>query len=123
MNLGDSAVEARLRRLEAQLAAHEAKLDAQQLELDRRRKELDELQTATIASETAKEPAFRIYGFIDIGLQKLWTDDQSTVETTAATFVLGNANLYFDFRPDKSSQLFGWPQLASGTHSSMPMPP
>ena len=77
--LGGSAVELRLRQLEAKLAAHEAKLDAQQAELDRRRKELDKLPAADAAAldpGTTKEPTFRIYGFIDLGLQKLWTNDR-----------------------------------------------
>ncbi len=45
-----------------------------------------------------KEPTFKLYGFIDMGLQKLWTNDPAA-GSTASTFVLGNINLYFDFHP------------------------
>jgi hypothetical protein len=67
------------------------------------RAELDELRAATDAAATndaslQKEPVVRIFGFIDMGLQKLWSA-REVVGTNAATFVLGNINLYFDFHP------------------------
>jgi hypothetical protein len=42
---------------------------------------------------------FRLYGFIDMGLQKLWATDDPIIPTRKTTFVLGNVNLYLDFHP------------------------
>jgi hypothetical protein len=55
------------------------------------------------ALEALKEPPFRFYGFIDMGLRKEWIPKNSGVNmvapTRATTFLLGNVNLYFDFKP------------------------
>jgi hypothetical protein len=87
------------------LAASSARADAPQASSveDRLKKlqaQVDELSAAADASDQAalKEPTFRLYGFIDMGLQKLWTNDV-TAGSTGATFVLGNINLYLDFHP------------------------
>jgi hypothetical protein len=80
-----AALEARIAKLEAQLAAIEATSEA--------------ALTAATAAEAAREPMFRLYGFIDMGLQKLWATDDPVLPTRKTTFVLGNVNLYFDFHP------------------------
>jgi hypothetical protein len=72
-------------------------------ELKAIRAELDELRAAADAGTAGdaslqKEPVVRVFGFIDMGLQKLWSTG-NVVGTNAATFVLGNINLYFDFHP------------------------
>ncbi len=66
--------------------------------------EIDHLKAAADASALAdpgpiKEPLFRVYGFIDMGLQKLWSTDPVDAANTHPTFVLGNVDLYFDFHP------------------------
>lgn len=80
-----SPLEARIARLEAQLADAQATADA--------------ALTAATAGDAAKDPTFRIYGFIDMGLQKLWATDDPVTPTRKTTFVLGNVNLYLDFHP------------------------
>jgi hypothetical protein len=44
-----------------------------------------------------------VYGFIDMGFQKLWLGRHAIAnviaESTATTFVLGNLNLYLDAHP------------------------
>ena len=80
---------------DANLAAQVAELRAQVAEL---RANVD-MVTASTVEATSKESPFHLYGFIDMGLQKVWTSDPAAVETTASTFVLGNINLYLDFHP------------------------
>ncbi|MFT3696756.1 MAG: hypothetical protein QM831_26680 [Kofleriaceae bacterium] len=60
--------------------------------------ELQATQDATAATP-AQEPMFDLHGFIDMGLQKVYATDPAGFESTAATFVLGNINLYFGFHP------------------------
>lgn len=55
-------------------------------------------QDAT-AAPTPSDPVFDVHGFIDMGFQKVRTNDAAGFESTAATFVLGNVNLYFTFHP------------------------
>jgi hypothetical protein len=75
--------------LEARLAALEARLA-----------EVDAATTSlATASDAAREPAFRLYGFIDMGLQRVWAHDDVVLPTRKTTFVLGNINLYLDFHP------------------------
>jgi uncharacterized small protein (DUF1192 family) len=76
----------------------EARLAALEAELARIRASSDAAMDSDISLET-KEPLFRLYGFIDMGLQKLWSSDPAETTPTTTTFVLGNINLYFDFRP------------------------
>jgi hypothetical protein len=96
------SIEDQVARLDAELTAQRAAIAAQREELERTRHDLEDLQAAA-ASDAAgaevKQPTFRIYGFIDMGVQKLWTGDDPVVPTLKTTFVLGNVNLYFDFRP------------------------
>jgi hypothetical protein len=76
-------LEARMAKLEAELAELRAANDAE----------------LAAGNDADKEPAFRVYGFIDMGLEKLWAQDDIALPTTKTTFVLGNINLYFDFHP------------------------
>lgn len=61
--------------------------------------EVKDLRAAAVDAVDVKEPAMRLYGFIDMGLQKLWAANDPVVPTRATTFVLGNIDLYFDFHP------------------------
>ena len=81
----EAPLEARIAALEAQLRALDATSEA--------------ALTAASAIEATKDPMFRIYGFIDMGLQKIWATDDPITPTLKTTFVLGNVNLYFDFHP------------------------
>lgn len=78
-------LEARIAKLEAQLASLEATTEA--------------AVAAASNGDAADDPVFRLYGFIDMGLQKLWAYDDPVTPTLKTTFVLGNVNLYFDFHP------------------------
>ncbi|HET9620220.1 MAG TPA: hypothetical protein VFP84_02555 [Kofleriaceae bacterium] len=82
-------LEARIAKLEAELAQLKAASDA----------DLVSATTTSEAEASDKEPMFRLYGFIDMGVQKLWAADDVALPTTKTTFVLGNINLYFDFHP------------------------
>lgn len=93
-----------LAKLEAELVKQGAELAAQRAALDDARREIAGLQAASEATSgadttDASQPSFRLYGFIDMGFQKLWTADDPVVPTLNSTFVLGNINLYFDFHP------------------------
>ncbi len=83
--------------------------------------EIAELKEAVVALQAAQEEAemaallggdealdveqdlFRLYGFMDMGFQRSWVNDESivaaTFDTNASTFVVGNIDLYFDFNP------------------------
>jgi hypothetical protein len=56
------------------------------------------------ASAPEEEAPLRVYGFADIGLQRIWADQALAVfegQSNKLTFVLGNVNLYFDAHPWK----------------------
>ncbi len=63
---------------------------------------------------------FKVYGFMDMGLQKTWVDEKSliagTFDANALTFAVGNINLYFDFNPDPD-----WRGLAEIRFTSAPL--
>ncbi len=62
---------------------------------------------------------FKVYGFMDMGLQKTWVDEKALIaglfDTNALTFAVGNINLYFDFNPDPD-----WRGLAEIRFTSAP---
>lgn len=55
------------------------------------------------AEAVEDDPALRIYGFADFGVQRAWAEKSSPVanfiEANATSFVIGNLNLYFDAKP------------------------
>lgn len=71
-----------------QIATHESQVEA--------------LETRAM-NRDADVPPFRIYGWIDAGLQKIFARENAlygvVTPTEASTFVLGNVNLYFDIQP------------------------
>ena len=77
-----------------------------------------ELRNAT-EEENIDEEVFRLYGFMDMGLQRIWADENALVsalfDTNATTFVVGNIDLYFDFNPDPD-----WRGLAEIRFSNAP---
>lgn len=84
-----------------------SELDELRRELAEQKRKLDEqrelLEAVQPAFNTGKEPSLHIYGFADMGVQRLFIGPhallQAIVPTTATTFVLGNINLYFDAQP------------------------
>jgi hypothetical protein len=107
----------RLNALEAVVAGQQEQLAAQQRALDAAQgggataePTPDESLAAYLPSpeeetESAGEDALlRIYGFADVGLQRLWADtsiNEVSPETDKLTFVLGNVNVYLDANPSK----------------------
>jgi hypothetical protein len=82
-----------------QYAALEARLAA--LEAAREEEELTELTEDEV--EAARQDTMKVYGFMDMGIQRLWTDERSIVsgffEANAWTFAMGNIDIYFDANP------------------------
>ncbi len=74
-------------------------------ELDEQRAALEQLSLENTLREVEqqKAPPFRIYGFIDIGLQKTIVDDASIIHailpSDSSSFVFGNLNIYLDAQP------------------------
>jgi hypothetical protein len=98
----DAGELARLREQTATLEARIAQLEQAQVDA--------QVQSATEGTAAAlpTEETFRVYGFADFGLNHAWLGDKSFLHGLVAsdtTFVLGNLNLYFDFRPDPEWQV------------------
>ena len=54
--------------------------------------------------DASSEPQLRLYGFADVGLQRMWADPELAdfaPESNKTTFVLGNVNVYIDASPSK----------------------
>jgi hypothetical protein len=68
--------------------------------------EVEQLRVSSAEAETFGK-RFEIYGFMDMGFQRVWSGARAASAGTgsprALTFVLGNVNLYFDATP-----LSGW---------------
>ena len=77
--------------------------------MDALKAELEDARVAGAETETY-ERKVDIYGFADMGFQRLWAGPHSAIPATGAptagTFVLGNLNLYFDATP-----VSGWRAL------------
>jgi hypothetical protein len=94
-----SAMSDELAALRAQLAEQREQLEDQRRQLEEMRAQAD-AGAEELESREARDSAFRLYGFIDMGFQKAWpSTDDPAIPTTRSTFVLGNINLYFDFKP------------------------
>ncbi len=101
----------------AQLQAMQARLDAQQAELTAMRAQLSaseqeralEAQVDSInaqdtdLSEYAKPETVSIYGYLDVGFQRLFAPKSNPVAdlllSDAGSFLVGNLNFYFDVSP------------------------
>jgi hypothetical protein len=74
-------------------------------ELERLRAAFDMSRSTTDTTETYQR-AIELYGFMDMGFQKLWTSEHAatlgTGPTRAGTFALGNINLYIDANPTQN---------------------
>ena len=106
------ALEAELGRQRTQIAALEQAAQSQSTPAtDATDDQVAELVAGAQAEAAAPgaadtgEPAIRLYGFADVGLQRIWADKAVQAlesETNKLTFVLGNVNLYFDAQPSKN---------------------
>jgi hypothetical protein len=75
--------------------------------------------SASADESVATEPPLRIYGWTDMGLNKTWVTAHDHVNrilpSDAATFVVGNINLYFDFQPTEK-----WSSLVELRFTNLP---
>lgn len=83
------------------------KLLSRVAELEAKQAAEEEREVQSLSADTDEDlglEKFRVYGFMDAGFHRYFSDDQAIVglylDTNASTFVLGNINLYFDFQPD-----------------------
>lgn len=96
-------------------------LDALKAQVEELKQRQEEAETAALLAEEPEieEEKFRIYGFMDMGLQRYFTNDNALVaavfDTNAATFVTGNIDLYFDFNPHRD-----WRALAEIRFTNAP---
>ena len=82
-------------------------LQARVAELEQARADA-EVQSLAATDTLPSVDKFQIYGFADFGLNHAWLGERSFLRglvNEATTFVLGNLNLYFDFKPDPSWQV------------------
>jgi hypothetical protein len=109
---------------EAPKAAADGKSgDDAQKQLDEMQKSIDDLQAkvdAASATEGSWADKFRLYGFTDVGLNRLWINKDSKAasvlnSSNATSFVIGNLNVYFDAQPIK-----GWRSLVEVRFTNAP---
>jgi hypothetical protein len=101
-------------KLQQQIAALEARVG--ELEQARVNAEVESLSQATAVPEPDK---FSVYGFADFGVNHAWLGEHSFLRGLVngeTTFVLGNLNLYFDFKPDPSWQVLTEVRLTEYPH-------
>jgi hypothetical protein len=67
----------------------------------------------------AKDAPLRIYGWMDMGVNKAWVGNQNVLSiilpTKALNFAVGNINLYFDFQPSER-----WTSLVEVRFTNLP---
>jgi len=141
----------RMTSLEQELARQRTELSEMRAELERMRTQAAEAQAAAAAQAEAKaavppaelaelisgaaeptatpsvlpEPLLRLYGFADVGLQRMWADRgvaELVPGTNKTTFVLGNLNLYFDANPSKDFRFLAEIRFGTFPDGSTPQP-
>ncbi|MGK3966520.1 hypothetical protein WMF38_20325 [Sorangium sp. So ce118] len=95
---------------EAALAARLAEAEKRSAALEKRLSALEDAQ-ASAAPEDSRD-LFRIYGFIDVGVQRMWVPENSGLaaalpQANAINFVVGNLNLYLDAQPSDHFRFLG----------------
>lgn len=85
------------------LGAEVEALKAQVAALKAKQEEAEMNALLTEEPVEVEEPMFKVYGFMDMGIQGTWVNKKALVaalfDTNAITFATGNINLYFDFNP------------------------
>ena len=92
---------------ESETAAH---LAALQKQLDAIKEDMETQKALAEAGNNeqlaTKADVFRLYGWMDMGFNKVWADPRDSLNmvlpTKAGTFVLGNINLYLDIQPSEN---------------------
>jgi hypothetical protein len=90
---------------DAELAELKKRIDEQ----DQRIEELQQAQeeaSSAAADQDTQPQKLSIYGFMDMGFQRAWVKPESPLSNflnaNAATFLIGNLNVYFDAQPVKN---------------------
>jgi hypothetical protein len=94
-------------------------------ELDRLRAEFDLSRSTSDTAETYQR-TIELYGFMDMGFQKLWAANNAAIlgtgTTRAGTFVLGNINLYIDANPTQNWRALTELRLTNYPNGSLDSP-
>ncbi|WP_437624313.1 hypothetical protein [Sorangium sp. So ce1151] len=116
---------------EAALAARLAEAEKRSAALEKRLSALEEAQASPAADDS--RDLFRIYGFIDVGVQRMWVPENSGLaaalpQANALNFVLGNLNLYLDAQPSDHFRFLGELRFTTApggapTPVTTPLPP
>lgn len=106
-------------RAEGDAPADEVRALREELEAQRARLEELEATDENQVVKEQKEPPLRLYGFMDVGVQKVFAEATSlgslVTQSNAATFVLGNVNVYIDAQPVE-----GWRGLVEVRFTNAP---
>jgi hypothetical protein len=92
------------------IAARLAAAEKRSAELEKRLEALEEAQAAPEHDDN--KDLFRIYGFVDVGVQRTWVPENSILAVTlpqanALNFVVANLNLYLDAQPSDHFRFLG----------------
>ena len=94
-------------------------------EVEKLRNEFEESRSSTATADTY-EHKVDIYGFMDMGFQKIWANSYAaslgTGTSRAGTFVLGNINLYIDANPTQNWRALTELRLTNYPNGSLDMP-
>jgi hypothetical protein len=94
-------------------------------EVSRLRADFESSQSTTDSADTYQRK-IELYGFMDMGFQKLWAHSDAAILGTgtsrAATFVLGNINLYVDANPTQSWRALTEMRLTNYPNGSLDSP-
>ncbi|HSC88236.1 MAG TPA: hypothetical protein VLC09_13225 [Polyangiaceae bacterium] len=88
--------------------------------LKEKQEESEAVQAASAEEVDVHEDLFKLYGFMDMGLQRHFTNPEaitsSVFDSNATTFATGNIDLYFDFNPVQD-----WRALAEIRFTNAPL--
>src|SRR5260221_11263132 len=97
--------------LVAELASQKRELEEEKKALEAAKKRVDRLASradaAQAPTEGDTEDRFKIYGFTDVGVQRVWIDPSTAAaqflnSSNATSFVVGDLDLYLDAKPVKN---------------------
>ncbi|WP_437969813.1 hypothetical protein WMF04_11185 [Sorangium sp. So ce260] len=115
-------------RLAAEANERATEANARAAELAKRLSTVEEAQVSP--QEDASGDLLRIYGFIDVGVQRTWIKEtiiaSSIPQANALNFVVGNLNLYLDAQPHEDFRFLGelrFTTAPAGTPVPVPSPP
>ncbi|WP_159397603.1 porin [Sorangium cellulosum] len=109
---GEAAILERLaaaERMAAEANERAAEANKRAAELEKRLSTVEDVQASP--EQDASKDLLRIYGFIDVGVQRTWIKEKiiSAIipQANALNFVVGNLNLYLDAQPHEDFHFLG----------------